>query len=700
MEAKKLWLLRDFIKADKVLFKIPVYQRNYDWAEKHCNRLLGDIEQIIKTGEKHFLGAIVHLGETNGVSLREHIIIDGQQRLTTMMLLLKALEDISRKEDPSCAEEIDITCIHNQYCEAELKIKLKPIKTDNKQFQLLLNGKLEDMDPSSHIYKNYQLCKERMESWVKKGLQPRQILEALSMLEVVEIALTKGEDDPQIIFESINSTGLDLSNADLIRNFLLMDAQNQEELFETYWLPLEKMLKPGADYKNLELFFMQYIIYKTASKVDKRSLYDDFVHLYKEGDFTPDTILQELKYCASIFQAFIYDNSRYSAPIQKELQNLRLLKQTTCYPFLLHVFNDFEQHVITEQTLLETLRLIVAYLVRRLVCGVPSNSLRNLFTSLYHRVFKIQENKTKYYASINKFLFSRTNKDRIPTDSEFIQQLQITNLYSNLPLCRLLLMSIENGQGKEILSAANLTVEHIMPQKLNADWKHISNEEHETNLPVLGNLSVTGYNGELSNKSFEEKKNIIREYSKAVILNKDVLNQPVWNVEAIHTRGKRLAEILKNYFAIQPVQDAGIEFECLAPITLAQIDEITGKKPDSFCFQGRRYTQDTYISILFEMLKLLDEQKPGTLEKLAHSKFQFKGTRTWHPHITTDPQELTKSYEVKPGIFVETKISSRDILRFIKALLEAYQIEQNAFSINILAEEEDVYEEEAEDEEA
>lgn len=423
------------------------------------------------------------------------------------------------------------------------------------------------------------------------------------------------------------------------------------------------------------------------------------MHLYKEGNFSPDTILQELKYYASIFQAFIYDNSRYSDPIQKELQNLRLLKQTTCYPFLLHVFNDFEQHVITEQTLLETLRLIVAYLVRRLVCGVPSNSLRNLFTSLYHRVFKIQENKAKYYASINKFLFSRTNKDRIPTDSEFIQQLQITNIYSNLPLCRLLLMSIENGQGKEILSADNLTVEHIMPQRLNADWKHISNEEHEANLHVLGNLSVTGYNGELSNKSFEEKKDIIREYSKAVILNKDVLNQSVWNVEAIHTRGKRLAEILINYFAIQQVQDSGIEFEYLSSITLAQIEEITGKKLVSFDFQGRRYTQDTYISMLFDMLKLLDEQKPGTLEQLAQENFQFKGIRTGHPHITTNPHELTKSYEVKPGIFVEINLSSRDILRFIKALLESYQIEQDAFSINILAEEEDADEEE-EDEEA
>lgn len=260
MDAGKLWLLREFIGTNRVLFKIPVYQRNYDWSESNCNRLLNDIKNIIDTKEKHFLGTIVFMKD-GGFSLTECIIIDGQQRLTTMMLLLKALYDITKNIDSECSEEITEVYLHNRHCAEDFKVKLKPIKTDNEQFLALLKDNFADMDIGGHIYLNYDICKKRIEKWINSGISPKEILEALEKLEIVEIVLTKGEDDPQIIFESINSTGLELSNADLIRNFLLMNAENQEDLYENYWLYIEKALKRGDDYTNLNLFFMQYIVY-------------------------------------------------------------------------------------------------------------------------------------------------------------------------------------------------------------------------------------------------------------------------------------------------------------------------------------------------------------------------------------------------------------------------------------------------------
>ena len=480
MDAHKLWRLRDFIGTNKVLFRIPVYQRNYDWSESNCNRLLDDIYDIMQSGDKHFLGTIVFMAaKSGGFALQEYIIIDGQQRLTTLMLILKALSVVAESVGDDCYHVIEEQYLHNKYCDEEFKVKLKPIKSDNNQFTLLLEDKIDEMDEDTHIYHNFMLCKERFERWAERGINPSQVLDALTKLEIVEIVLTKGEDDPQVIFESINSTGLELSNADLIRNYLLMNADDQEKLYENYWLYIEKTLRNKMDYSNLDAFFMQYIVYKTSKPVNSRQLYNSFVKLFKDSGYSQESILKELRYYAEIFGAFVYGSAKYSERINRLLYRLRVLNQTTCYPFLLHVFDDYHQGVIDEETVEKILQFILAYLLRRMVCGVPSNTLRGLFTYLYNRIFKVASNKQKYYETLNKFLFTVSSKDVIPSAGEFERALQKANIYGNNALCRFLLLDIENGDGKEILQAENLTIEHIMPQTLSADWSHIRPEEHE-----------------------------------------------------------------------------------------------------------------------------------------------------------------------------------------------------------------------------
>ena len=450
MDAHKLWMLRDFIGTNKVLFRIPVYQRNYDWAETNCDRLLDDISDIISSGDKHFLGTVVFMAARNGgFSLQEYIIIDGQQRLTTMMLMLKALSVVAKESGDECYHEIEEQYLHNKYCDEEFKVKLKPIKSDNAQFLLLLDDKIDEMDEDTHIYCNFFRCKDRFIRWVQNGITPSQILNALTKLEIVEIVLAKGEDDPQVIFESINSTGLELTNADLIRNFLLMNADNQEELYENYWLRIEKSLRKNMDYSRLDDFFMLYIMYKTSKPVKSRQLYNNFVKLFKDGNYTQEGILRELRYYSEIYNAFVYGSTKYSASISRSLWKLRTLNQTTCYPFLLHVFDDFHNNVIDEKTVDKILKFIVAYLLRRLVCGVPSNTLRGLFIYLYNRIFKVTANKQKYYQALNKFFFTVTSKDIMPSENEFYRALQTANIYGNSALCRFLLLDIENGMVKK-----------------------------------------------------------------------------------------------------------------------------------------------------------------------------------------------------------------------------------------------------------
>ena len=688
MDAHKLWMLRDFIGTNKVLFRIPVYQRNYDWSESNCNRLLDDIYDIMQSGDKHFIGTIVFMAaKSGGFALQEYIIIDGQQRLTTLMLILKALSVVAKNVGDDCYHEIEEQYLHNKYCAEEFKVKLKPIKSDNNQFLLLLEDKIDEMDEDTHIYHNFTLCKERFERWAEKGVNPSQVLDALTKLEIVEIVLTKGEDDPQVIFESINSTGLELSNADLIRNYLLMNADDQEKLYEDYWLYIEKTLRNKMDYSNLDAFFMQYIVYKTSKPVNSRQLYNSFVKLFKNSGYSQESILKELRYYAEIFGAFVYGSAKYSERINKLLYRLRVLNQTTCYPFLLHVFDDYHRGVITEETVERILQFILAYLLRRMVCGVPSNTLRGLFTYLYNRIFKVTSNKQKYYESLNKFLFTVSSKDVIPSAAEFERALQKANIYGNNALCRFLLLDIENGDGKEVLQAENLTIEHIMPQTLSADWNHIRPEEHEEYLHTLGNLSVTGYNSELSNKSFAEKQNIIRKNSKAVVLNCDVLNKESWNIADIQARAKRLAGIVLTRYKIDRVLDDSIEFEYIETLTLDNYDEVTGKKLVSFKLFGETYRQNKYALMLLDVIKLLDKKSPGKLQTLAESNYSFNSTKRKHAHLNLDGSGMRWPWKVTDGIYLEANLSAWSCIRFIENLLTEFGFEKDQFSFNIVAEE-------------
>lgn len=688
MDAHKLWMLRDFIGTNKVLFRIPVYQRNYDWSESNCNRLLDDIYDIMQSGDKHFLGTIVFMAaKSGGFALQEYIIIDGQQRLTTLMLILKALSVVAESVGDDCYHEIEEQYLHNKYCDEEFKVKLKPIKSDNNQFTLLLEDKIDEMDEDTHIYHNFMLCKERFERWAERGINPSQVLDALTKLEIVEIVLTKGEDDPQVIFESINSTGLELSNADLIRNYLLMNADDQEKLYENYWLYIEKTLRNKMDYSNLDAFFMQYIVYKTSKPVNSRQLYNSFVKLFKDSGYSQESILKELRYYAEIFGAFVYGSAKYSERINRLLYRLRVLNQTTCYPFLLHVFDDYHQGVIDEETVEKILQFILAYLLRRMVCGVPSNTLRGLFTYLYNRIFKVASNKQKYYETLNKFLFTVSSKDVIPSAGEFERALQKANIYGNNALCRFLLLDIENGDGKEILQAENLTIEHIMPQTLSADWSHIRPEEHEEYLHTLGNLSVTGYNSELSNKSFAEKQDIIRENSKAVILNSDVLDKESWNIATIQARAKRLAGIVMTRYKIDRIVDDSIEFEYIETLTLDNYDEVTGKKLVSFKLFGETYRQNKYALMLLDVIKLLDKKSPGKLQTLAENNYSFNSTKRKHVHLNIDGSGMRWPWKVTDSIYLEANLSAWSCIRFIENLLSEFGFEKDQFSFNIVAEE-------------
>ena len=680
MKADKLPILKKLIGQPETLFKIPVYQRNYDWVKDNCTKLLSDIEEIIGTNKRHFIGAIVYMSDNDTLSLSEYIIIDGQQRLTTMMILLKALADIAHDENNiECEQRINETYLRNRFCEEEFKVKLKPIKSDNEQFLLLLNNS-DEINKNSRIYMNYEICKTTMSKWIKKGISVKDILEALDKLEAVGIALTKGEDDPQIIFESINSTGLDLTSSDLIRNFLLMNTEEQDKLYDQYWLYIENKLKKENDYEWLNKFFTQYLVFKLSRPIINKKIYESFVSLYKDKNYTQEKILEELKYYSDIFANFVYKNEDYSKSIGQSLHGLRELKQTTCYPFLLHIFDDYEQERINEEVLNKTLKLILSYLLIRVVCGRKTNTLDKLFCNLYNRIFKVPENKNKYYESINKFLFSLKRDDAFPSKQEFEDQLKRVRLYNMKYLCKYLLGEIENQDGKEVIDISKLSVEHIMPQKLSADWNEISNEDHEKYVHTLGNLTLTGYNPKLSNKSFEEKKKILQENSKIKELNKDVTNQEEWNIETIQTRAERLTKIISDRYYPEQIKDDSInleDIEYIKEISLSDddIESVTNTTPVSFTFNGETHRESKFITILQVMLKLLDEIDKLVIPQLANKNFSgllSQGERT-----------LRKPWHFRDGIYLERNLSAAKIMRFLKEIIGEFDIDESSFCLKV-----------------
>ena len=557
-----------------------------------------------------------------------------------------------------------------------------------------MNHHLDKIDKNGHIYKNYEVAKKIFSSWINSGIKPREIFTALRNLQVVCIGLKKGEDYPQIIFESINSTGVALTNSDLIRNFLLMSDHDQDRLFDEYWLPIENALRRNNDNSQLDLFFRQYVIMKSHSTVVERKVYSTFVKIFKENNLTHESALQELRKYVEIYSAFLYpEESSYSDSVKAYLSDLNQLNQTTCYPFLMHVFADFKNNVINDLTLNNVLKLVTVYLIRRAIYNIPSNSLNGLFAYLYSRVFRISTNKNQYYQALNKYIFSQNNKNFVPDDNELRFSLEHDNYYQNLPLSRLLMLDIENGNTKEKLSTSNLTVEHIMPQTLSKSWRqYISDDEHDRYVHTLGNLSITGYNSEMSNKSFEEKKKILKQNSRIQVLNEDVIDKGKWTIQDIINRSKRLADILIKKYYIEPVVDPKIEFENLDKIYLSDPNSATNRKPVSFTLEGSSYYVKTFKDITIKLINILDQDSPERLTKLVG--LNWKGTyEKPNPNnslIICDKQDIDEKIkwhyaEVRDGIYVMVGGSATTIMHVLKVLIDAYNINQDDFCISVRA---------------
>ncbi len=677
MQPYKVWLFSDLIEKNKRVFKVPVYQRNYDWSNIQCEKLYQDIMIANQRDHKHFTGTIVYIVGLNASALSEVLIIDGQQRLTTVYILLKALYDAAKGVSVRIEAEIE-EVMFNRNCDEKYKLKLKPVKTDNEQLLLLIKDKIDEMDRNSNIYKNYVTFKGLIDKTVASGLELTDILNGIKKLEMVEIVLDKSQgDEPQKIFESINSTGLELSLSDLIRNYLLMDDNNQDELYDNYWSVIEK----NVGYRNLGDFVVNFLNFQISKSVNSKNAYRLFKEHCEEKNLTHEDVLKELLRTSKYYGVFIGEKQYYNKEITDYLRSFYTIKQTTVLPFIFKIFNDYEDKNIDEKTLRNVLDYLLTYFIRITSCEINKN-LSKFMKSLYDRIY--DGNYDNYYEKFVIFLNDLRANDRMPTDEEFKEALIHKPLYKK-PICKYALSVIENST-KEQIDVTNLTVEHILPQKINAVvWKKEVGDDYdrvyEMYLHTLGNLTITGHNNELGTKPFNEKKKIIRDNSKANILNKDVLAVDIWNEHSILKRAESLSNFLVNIFGYVDMHSDVNKTNELSFGVNSDID-FSNTKPGGFSFAGEYTTVSSWVDLLSKFIDIVYDLDGELLNDLARKNYSIANAdRTY---ISNDERKFRRARQINnTGVFFETNLSSNNIISFIKDLLSKIDSDIDDFSFSL-----------------
>ncbi|WP_181231836.1 DUF262 domain-containing protein [Helicobacter pylori] len=538
--------INDFFALTGTIFSIPVYQRNYTWKEKNCEKLLQDIVSISQNKKTHFMGSITYIlhlidDEKSLRQLQEFVIIDGQQRITTIMLLLKAIETKIPNEE--IKKEIDgLLNLSGQ------RLRLKPIKSDKEAFDLVMQNRSHEIQGVSHVRDNYKFFTKKLDNYISEGYRIEEIYGAFLRLKIVAIGLELDEDDPQVVFESINATGVQLKGLDLIRNYLMMgeNSDNQNRLYNTYWVPLEDWLGE----KDLNEFILTYlrIYFEDRFKEDDREVYYALKDHHRDN-FPNDIqgLMSDMREYGRIYQIFL-DRDHYflHRGDPQQLANLRLrvkdlvkIKFGVAKPFILRCARDFEEGKLDYENFCEILQILISYFVRRSVCGDSTPTLTRVLYSLYRQLENVSADALKRYLgkSVGQMAF--------PNDDKIKAAFAVRNAYAVNQVCKFILLEIEKLSNAEPPKEENLEVEHFYPKTPTQEWRDRVGDYftfEQDYLNNFGNLTLSGQNQKLSNKSYEAKIALMEEYSSLHLNDYFINNTHSWGIEEVRNRSGYLAD--------------------------------------------------------------------------------------------------------------------------------------------------------------
>lgn len=564
MEATQTNLLT-FMRGPKQ-YLIPIYQRTYSWSTSHCQQLWNDIVRVA-TDENipaHFLGSIVYINE--GIyqvsAVPRLLVIDGQQRLTTLSLLLAALAN-ALKSSPDGG--VTHNQIRNYYLlnndeSGELRQKLILTRGDRDTLIGIIDGEQSlPIDPADHLIENYRFFERRI---AEGKLALDEIYRGINKLIIVDVSLDRNYDNPQLIFESLNSTGLDLSQSDLIRNYILMglEPKTQERLYNRYWYPIESRF--GEEYaKQFDFFMRDYLTLKNGGKIPTlRDVYDTFKDFSTQSQIGIEELVADVFKHAMIYVRFVFPRYEEDTQIKALLADIKALKMEVAYPFLLEVFLDYESGFLSREELIEILRLVESYVFRRAIVGIPTNSMNKTFANLSRSI-----KKDRYLESVKVAFRMLDSYRRFPDDEEFMFEFVLKDVY-NFRNRSYLLRKLENHNRKEPVNIEEWTIEHIMPQNenLSNEWREMLGENWQEvqsrYLHTIGNLTLTGYNPELSDRPFYVKRDMEGGFRDSPIrLNKGLRELELWNEQSIEARAWDLADLAKQIWIFASVSSETIK---------------------------------------------------------------------------------------------------------------------------------------------
>lgn len=672
-----------FLDGSDTRFIIPVYQRNYDWKIENCRQLYDDLKKVIENKrESHFFGSVVSVANTKGAS-SEMLIIDGQQRITTISLLFLAVVNLLKEgkitsEKPNLCEKIENTYLLDPYQPEEKKVKLKPIKDDQDAFLKLFDTD-EEYNHASNVTQNYLYFYNRI---LDGELTADELFTAVCSLVIIDISLDPQKDDAQLIFESLNSTGLDLSEGDKIRNFVLMgkEPDKQEQFYNKYWNKIEK--DTGYEVSDFVRYYLTVVLSKTPTIKEIYSVFKEYV---EKNKIETEVLLQDMLKYARYYKQ-IRNAATGNAKVDLIMKRLNVLDMSVSIPYLMAVMDYKEKYSMSEDEFAKILITLETYIFRRLICGVPTNALNKIFSMLHRDCLKYKKDDVAYVDVLIYLLVSKAGSGRLPKDSEFLIGLEEKNIYSMQSKNKMYLFdrfengdSVEHTNVVELMEDGTYTIEHVMPQTLSVSWKEALGanyqEVYDKWINRLANLTLTGYNSQYSNRAFIDKKNAEKGFKDSHLhINSMIAECNEWTEKELIKRNNLLKEKALKLWAYPETN-----FEPAVAINekhyLDDDFDFTGRKIASYTFLDTPYSADSWSEMYQQVVRFLFELDSTIIYKLVKEETGLG----YH----FSEKESSGFVEIAPKVYLYVASSTRSKIGNLRRLFELYQLDGSELGLEI-----------------
>ena len=671
----------EFMEGAGKRYIIPVYQRKYDWKEDNCRQLYEDLKKIVRDNrESHFFGSIVSSVIGNGASTEYHII-DGQQRLTTVSLLLLAIRNLIRQKKITAQEDrlddqINDRFLVSPWAKEEDKIKLRPVKSDREALAKLY-GEEEDYDPASNLTLNYRFFCDQI---LKEEVSVDELYAAIGKLEIISITLDQ-HDNAQLIFESLNSTGLALTEGDKIRNFILMGQppKDQNKLYDTYWTTIERCT--GNDVSG---FVRDYLSVKQQVTPTISNVYRAFKDYAEKAQLPIEALLDDLRRYARFFEKLLTCKSGLKEKkLDDCLYRMARLEIVVTRPFLMEVLRLNQDGKITVDDILQIFLITENYLFRRNICEVPTNALNKIFLNLSREILRYDNTADNYVQKFIYALLSKKESGRFPDDEEFTTALSAKQVYQMRGKYKAYLFerfenfgTIETKDVYTHLDNNVYTIEHIMPQHLTPAWTEAlganAAEIHETWLHRLANLTLTGYNPNLSNKTFAEKRDSEEGGYKAsgLKMNQKISNKESWGLPELEERNDEMIALAKKIWSYPQTSFVPAEKEFDSCTLDDENAELTGRDIAKYGYQNVEQPVTSWADMFEHVVKFLHQKDKSVLSGLAYSS----SSTDLANYVSSTEDGLRSALKIDDHIFMERNTSTAlkmSILRRLFALYDA-----------------------------